>query len=152
MSANKELITSDNHGAVAQNELAKTLEDYLTAGMMDEFNNTLAVTLNGSPNRMDPINAVDHTGHVVISDTAPPTVDVQVLAVELLIDLIAVQAAVDGNTGIGPDAQVEQATVDGIGGQAGSSTSAVALPDFTIVVNTSDNDDAVDQAQLTTTL
>jgi hypothetical protein len=44
---------------------------------------------------------------------------------------------VDGNPAIGQGARLLQVTVDGIGNR-GTSTSTVALTDFTIVVNTSD--------------
>jgi hypothetical protein len=144
--------TPNDTDPVNQAQLTMTLRDYLLVGIMEEYPNAVAVTLNGSPNQMDPTNAVDYTGHVIFSGTAPPAEDVRALAEELLLDLTAVQAAVDGNPAVGQDAQVEQVTVGGSGGEVGPSTSTVALPDFTIVVNTSDNNGAVDQAQLTMTL
>jgi hypothetical protein len=108
--------------------------------------------LNGNPSETDPTTAVDYTGYAVFSGTAPSTEEVQGPAQELLLDLTAVQAAVNGNPAIGQDAQVEQVAVGGSGGQVGPSTSAVALPAFTIVVNTSDDNDALDQVELTMTL
>jgi hypothetical protein len=69
-----------------------------------------------------------------------------------LLNLTAVQETVDGNPAIGQDTSVDQVAVDGSGGQVGTSTSAVALPDFTIVVNTRNGTDPVNQAALTITL
>jgi hypothetical protein len=63
---------------------------------MEEFDKTVAVTLNGAPNQTDP-NAVDHsTGYVIIMTAAPPIDDAS-SAEEPLLDLTAVQTAVDGN-------------------------------------------------------
>jgi hypothetical protein len=145
--------TRDGTDPVNQAQLTTTLQDYLLTGIMKAIPSVVAVTLNSTPNEMDPTNAVDYTGYVVFScSTAPPTEDVQALVQALLLDLTAVQAAVGRNPAIGQDAQVEQVAVGGFGGQAGTSTSAVALPAFTIVVNTSDDNGGLDQAQLTTTL
>jgi hypothetical protein len=143
--------TTFNNGGLNQAQLTVTLQDFLAAGMMAKYSNVVAVVLNGSPNQMDPTNAVDYTGHVVFSGTAPPAADVQALAQELLLDLAAVQAAVDGNPFIGQDALVEEVTFDGSRGEVGPSTSTVALPDFTLIVTSGDTD-TVDQSQLTKTL
>jgi hypothetical protein len=144
--------TRNGTDPVNQAQLKITLQEYLKAGIMDEYPSVVAVTLNGTPNQMDPINAVDFTGFVMFSSTAPPAEDVQALVQELLLDLAAVQAAVDGNPAIGQDAQVEQVSSNGSDGQVVQSKSAVALPDFTIVVNTTFNNGGLNQAQLTVTL
>jgi hypothetical protein len=149
------VVTTSNASLfpVDQAQLTETLEQYLTAGMMEKYPNAVEVLLSGTPNQMDPTNAVDYTGYTVFSDSTPPSFqDMQAWQQELMLDITAVQAAVDGNPAIGQDAQVKRVAVDGIGNQAGTSTSTVALPDFTIVVSTSDDDGAVDQAQLTMTL
>jgi hypothetical protein len=143
--------TSDNNGAVDQAKLTMTLKDYLVADIVEEYPIVVAVILNGSQNQMDPMNAVDYTGYVLFSGTAPAAEDVQAKAVELLVELSAVQAAVDGNVAIGQDALVEQVVVGASGDDVGTSTSVVSLSDFSIVV-TSDVAGTVDEDQLTKTL
>jgi hypothetical protein len=53
---------------------------------------------------------------------------------------------------MGQDKTVDHVAVDGSGGQVGTPTSAVALPGFTIVVNTRNGTDPANQAELTITL
>jgi hypothetical protein len=139
--------TRNGTDPVNQAELAITLQGYLKAGIMEAYTSVVAVTLNGSPNQMDPTNTVDYTGFAVFSGMAPPVEDVQALVQGLLLDLAAVQAAVDGNPAIGQHARVEQVIFDGSGSEVGPSTSTVALPNFTLVL-TSDDPGTVDEFQL----
>jgi hypothetical protein len=90
---------------------------------------------------MDPTNAVDYTGYVVFSGTAPPAGDVQALVQELLLNTAAVQAALDGNPAIGQDAVVEEVTVG----------ARVALSNVMVIITTDDTD-TVDESQFTKTL
>jgi hypothetical protein len=141
---------------VHQAQLMGTLEQYLTASMMEKYPNSVEVTLrvmtSNNSGGQSSGTAVDYSGYVVFSDATPPSFqDVQAWQQELMLDLTAVQEAVDDNPAIGQDVQVKHVAVGG-SGVSGLSKSAVALTAFTMVVNTSDNDDAVDQAQLTITL
>jgi hypothetical protein len=131
--------------------LIQTLQDYLMAGMMQAYpNNTFeTVTLEASPNESDS-NSTEYTGSIVFFDattlaTVPSFEDVQAEAQALMLDMAAVQAAVDGNPDIAPNqsahARVEQIIVGNI--------STVALSSFTVVLAAPD---VVDQVQLTMTL
>jgi hypothetical protein len=138
------VVTSDDTDLVNEAQLRATLEDYLTAGIMEDYPNAVSVTLDGIQGQMDQSIVVDYTGYVVFSETSPPSVqDVKSLEQELLLDITALQEVVDDNPAIGPNARVEEVATD--------ENSAVALSDFTIVV-TSDDSDPVDESQLTRTL
>jgi hypothetical protein len=138
------VVTSDDTDLVNEAQLRATLEDYLTAGIVEDYPNAVSVTLDGSQGQMDQSIVVDYTGYVVFSETSPPSVqDVKSLEQELLLDITALQEVVDDNPAIGPNVRVEEVTAD--------DNSAVAQSDFTIVV-TSDDSDPVDESQLTRTL
>jgi hypothetical protein len=145
------VVNSDEADPVNEAQLTSTLQDYLTAGIMEDYPNAVAVVLDGNPRQMEQNTVVDYAGYVVFSDTAPPVGDVQSVLRELLLDITAVQALVDANPAIGQDVRVEQVTFDGYGGEEVPTSSVVALSDFSIVVN-SDEADPVDVAQLTSTL
>jgi hypothetical protein len=119
--------------------LIQTLQDYLMAGMMQAYPNTIfdTVTLEASPNESDS-NSTKYSDSIVFFD-------VQAEAQALMLDMATVQAAVDGNPDIAPNqsarARIEQIIVGNM--------SAVALSSFTVVLVAPD---VVDQVQLTMTL
>jgi hypothetical protein len=119
-------FTADDTNPVDQEELTTTLEEYLTAGMLQAYPNAVAVTLQqrtrrqlheSSPLRksqrqrrqlQESSRTVDYSGFVVFSGTAPPVMDVQALQQTLLEDQTAVQEALDAN----PDLQSKNAVVE----------------------------------------
>jgi hypothetical protein len=60
------IVTSDGTDTVDEEQLSKTLEDYLAAGMMEEYP-SVVVTLDGSQTQIDGGTVFDYTGYVIIS-------------------------------------------------------------------------------------
>jgi hypothetical protein len=117
------VVTSD----VDNSRLTKTLEDYLTAGMMEEYPSGDVVTLDGSQTQKDGSDVFDYTGYVTVCNTTPLSAgEVESLERDLMLDLTSVQAAVDAESNIGPITRVEQVVV--------GDESVVALSDFWIAI------------------
>jgi hypothetical protein len=149
------VLTSDDANGIDEAQLTQTLHDYLKTGARADYPNTASVTLNGmdSQSQMEQSSTVDYTGNIEFASSSAPSVgDILALEQGLLLDIAAVQAAVDANSAIGQNVRVEQV--------AFSDKSAVALPGFSIVAIRNDSDpvdvaqlaNPVDVTQLTTTL
>jgi hypothetical protein len=136
--------------AVDEAELTVTIQDYLTAGMMQVYSSVGTVTLDGTQRQVDQGDSVDYTGYVLFNDTVPPPfLIIQDLGKVLLLDASALQSAVDGNPAIGKNPLVSEINFDG---SVLPTRSFVALSGFTVVVTSDDDTNAVDEAQLTRTL
>jgi hypothetical protein len=84
--------------------LIETMEDYLTAGMMQAYPDSASVRviLEASRSPGDS-KSMDYSGLIVLITTAAPSVGVvQALTQVLLLDMAAVQTAVDNNPDVTP--------------------------------------------------
>ena len=117
-------ISSNDTTTIDQDEFTTTLEEYLQDGMLAEYSNAVAVTLQQRSRRsrnlrqrqLQESTTVDYSGFVVFSGTAPPVTEVQALQQELMEDTVAVQVAVDANPSIGGTVVVEKVAFDEIPG------------------------------------
>jgi hypothetical protein len=103
------VITSDDSDQVNESQLTKTLEDYLTAGLVQDYPDVEDVMLQAQQLQQGSI--VFFSGHALFSGSAPSFRDVQSLGKELLSDT-AVQTAVDSNPAIGQNVRVAGVVFD----------------------------------------
>jgi hypothetical protein len=104
------VVTGDDNDPVDKAQLTKTLEDYLTAGLIQDYSNLEAVMLQ--PQQMQQGDIVLFSGYALFSGSAPSFFDVQSLEKELLSDTSAVQTAVDSSLAIGQNGRVAGVVFD----------------------------------------